>query len=104
VALIVGGTTLKHALHTSLRASFIDLALSCKAVVCCRVSPLQKAEIVEMVRSFPSGLCYYVIIQPAIRYNLFLLRNNIDNFLVQLTLNVNFYRIVEVLLLNRDKV
>ena len=63
VALVVEGTTLKHALHTSLRASFIDLALSCKAVVCCRVSPLQKAEIVELVRIYKFSLlnCSFLV-------------------------------------------
>uniref|UniRef100_A0A7N5JA72 Phospholipid-transporting ATPase n=1 Tax=Ailuropoda melanoleuca TaxID=9646 RepID=A0A7N5JA72_AILME len=29
---------------------FLDLALSCKAVICCRVSPLQKSEIVDVVK------------------------------------------------------
>ena len=28
---------------------FLDVALSCKAVLCCRVSPIQKADIVELV-------------------------------------------------------
>ncbi|VCW97978.1 unnamed protein product, partial [Gulo gulo] len=32
------------------RRSFLDLALSCKAVICCRVSPLQKSEIVDVVK------------------------------------------------------
>ena len=29
---------------------FLDLALSCKAVICCRVSPLQKAKVVQLVQ------------------------------------------------------
>uniref|UniRef100_H2ZKG7 Phospholipid-transporting ATPase n=1 Tax=Ciona savignyi TaxID=51511 RepID=H2ZKG7_CIOSA len=50
VALVVTGATLQHALHTDLESTFLDLALSCKAVVCCRVSPMQKAMIVELVK------------------------------------------------------
>nr|XP_026696288.1 phospholipid-transporting ATPase IA isoform X4 [Ciona intestinalis] len=49
-ALIVTGSTLQHALHKELEETFLDLALSCKAVVCCRVSPIQKAMIVELVK------------------------------------------------------
>ncbi|KAK9518340.1 hypothetical protein VZT92_023649 [Zoarces viviparus] len=49
-ALIIDGTTLKYALTFGVRQYFLDLALSCKAVICCRVSPLQKSEVVEMVK------------------------------------------------------
>ncbi|XP_029698644.1 phospholipid-transporting ATPase IB isoform X2 [Takifugu rubripes] len=50
LALIIDGQTLKYALSFDLRQAFLDLALSCKAVICCRVSPLQKSEIVDMVK------------------------------------------------------
>lgn len=46
-ALVISGLCLKHAIN--FENKFVDLALSCKAVVCCRVSPIQKAEIVELV-------------------------------------------------------
>ncbi|XP_039607307.1 probable phospholipid-transporting ATPase IA isoform X4 [Polypterus senegalus] len=49
-ALIIDGKTLKYALTFGIRQYFLDLALSCKAVICCRVSPLQKSEVVEMVK------------------------------------------------------
>uniref|UniRef100_A0A8C0GQ82 Phospholipid-transporting ATPase n=1 Tax=Chelonoidis abingdonii TaxID=106734 RepID=A0A8C0GQ82_CHEAB len=49
-ALIIDGKTLKYALTFEVRQYFLDLALSCKAVICCRVSPLQKSEVVEMVK------------------------------------------------------
>uniref|UniRef100_A0A670ZTV6 Phospholipid-transporting ATPase n=1 Tax=Pseudonaja textilis TaxID=8673 RepID=A0A670ZTV6_PSETE len=49
-ALIIDGKTLKYALTFGIRQYFLDLALSCKAVICCRVSPLQKSDIVEMVK------------------------------------------------------
>ncbi|XP_053284415.1 phospholipid-transporting ATPase IA isoform X1 [Pleuronectes platessa] len=49
-ALIIDGKTLKYALSFGVQQYFLDLALSCKAVICCRVSPLQKSEVVEMVK------------------------------------------------------
>lgn len=49
VALIVDGTTLKYALSCDLRRDFLDLCISCKVVICCRVSPIQKAEVVDLV-------------------------------------------------------
>ncbi|CAG0884439.1 unnamed protein product, partial [Darwinula stevensoni] len=48
-ALIVNGKTLKYALSAEMRKDFMDLCISCKSVICCRVSPMQKAEIVELV-------------------------------------------------------
>ncbi|XP_072467859.1 phospholipid-transporting ATPase IB isoform X7 [Notamacropus eugenii] len=50
IALIIDGHTLKYALSFEVRQIFLDLALSCKAVICCRVSPLQKSEVVDMVK------------------------------------------------------
>ncbi|XP_026745960.1 probable phospholipid-transporting ATPase IA isoform X2 [Trichoplusia ni] len=49
VALIIDGKSLKYAMGCDLKKDFLDLCLSCKVVVCCRVSPIQKAEVVEMV-------------------------------------------------------
>ncbi|XP_047989999.1 probable phospholipid-transporting ATPase IA isoform X2 [Leguminivora glycinivorella] len=51
VALIVDGKTLTYAMGCDLKKDFLDLCISCKVVVCCRVSPIQKAEVVEMVSS-----------------------------------------------------
>ncbi|XP_076039881.1 ATPase phospholipid transporting 8A1 isoform X2 [Oratosquilla oratoria] len=48
-ALIVDGKTLIYALTTDLRKDFLDLCISCKSVICCRVSPSQKAEVVELL-------------------------------------------------------
>ncbi|KAK6486294.1 phospholipid-transporting ATPase IB-like [Huso huso] len=56
VALIIDGETLKYALSFEVRQSFLDLALSCKAVICCRVSPLQKSEIVDMVKKHVNAI------------------------------------------------
>lgn len=50
-ALIIDGTSLKHALEDrQCRPIFLDLATNCKAVLCCRVSPLQKAKCVELIK------------------------------------------------------
>lgn len=42
--------SLKFALSYECRRDFLDVAVSCKVVICCRVSPLQKAEVVDLVR------------------------------------------------------
>jgi phospholipid-translocating ATPase len=50
-ALIIDGVSLKHALDDrDCRPLFLDLATNCRAVLCCRVSPLQKAKVVELVK------------------------------------------------------
>jgi len=47
--LVIAGNCLDDA--TKDVKKFLDVALSCKAVLCCRVSPIQKADIVELVKS-----------------------------------------------------
>ncbi|XP_021352123.1 probable phospholipid-transporting ATPase IA isoform X2 [Mizuhopecten yessoensis] len=42
--------TLKYALSCDCRQDFLDIAISCKAVICCRVSPSQKAELCNLVK------------------------------------------------------
>ena len=49
-AVIVDGTTLDFVLDHSLRKDFLDLCCSCSSVICCRVSPIQKAQVVELVK------------------------------------------------------
>ncbi|GAB0091473.1 Phospholipid-transporting ATPase [Sergentomyia squamirostris] len=51
VALIIDGQTLKYANSCDLRRDFLDLCISCRVVICCRVSPIQKAEVVDLVAS-----------------------------------------------------
>ncbi|CAJ0646531.1 15830_t:CDS:2 [Entrophospora sp. SA101] len=50
LALIIDGRTLEFALEKDLEKIFLELATMCKAVVCCRVSPLQKALVVKLVK------------------------------------------------------
>ncbi|KAF9411662.1 hypothetical protein BGZ94_001264 [Podila epigama] len=49
-ALIIDGETLKYALSPSLNGLLLDVSKRCKSVICCRVSPLQKAKVVSMVK------------------------------------------------------
>lgn len=45
LALIIDGRCLMYALDPTLRVDLLGLSLSCHSVVCCRVSPLQKAQV-----------------------------------------------------------
>lgn len=50
LALIIDGKSLTFALEREMEKMFLDLAVMCKAVICCRVSPLQKALVVKLVK------------------------------------------------------
>jgi phospholipid-transporting ATPase len=49
-ALVVTGAALVHALKDSLKHPFLALGCQCNAVICCRVSPLQKREVCLLVK------------------------------------------------------
>ncbi|XP_043668540.1 probable phospholipid-transporting ATPase IA isoform X2 [Vespula pensylvanica] len=49
VALVIDGNTLDFALSCDIRMDFLDLCSACKVVICCRVSPMQKAEVVDLI-------------------------------------------------------
>ncbi|KAL0115363.1 hypothetical protein PUN28_010712 [Cardiocondyla obscurior] len=51
VALIIDGSTLDYALSCDIRMEFLELCSACKVVICCRVSPIQKAEVVDLITS-----------------------------------------------------
>ena len=50
LALVIDGKSLTFALEKDMERLFLDLALMCKSVICCRVSPLQKALVVRLVK------------------------------------------------------
>ncbi|XP_072093011.1 phospholipid-transporting ATPase 3 isoform X2 [Arachis hypogaea] len=50
LALVIDGKCLMYALDPSLRVMLLNLSLNCHAVVCCRVSPLQKAQVTSLVK------------------------------------------------------
>lgn len=52
---VIDGETLIAALEPDTRGLFLELCQGCKAVICCRVSPLQKAEVVRLVRENVRG-------------------------------------------------
>ena len=58
-ALIIDGSALKLALESEKSREIFWLITSlCNAVLCCRVSPLQKAKVVELVKGYANGaLC-----------------------------------------------
>ncbi|VDO35173.1 unnamed protein product [Onchocerca flexuosa] len=49
-ALIINGPSLTYALKKELEKTFLDIGCLCRAVVCCRVTPLQKAMVVDLVK------------------------------------------------------
>ncbi|KAJ6426336.1 hypothetical protein OIU84_022031 [Salix udensis] len=49
-ALVVDGRALEIALKSDVRGQFLQLAVNCASVICCRVSPKQKALITRLVK------------------------------------------------------
>ncbi|XP_064421799.1 phospholipid-transporting ATPase ID [Latimeria chalumnae] len=49
-ALIINGHSLAYALEVELEEEFLETACMCKTVICSRVTPLQKAKVVELVK------------------------------------------------------
>ncbi|KAK9046616.1 hypothetical protein V6N11_052501 [Hibiscus sabdariffa] len=50
LGLVIDGKCLMYALDPSLRIMLLTLSLNCASVVCCRVSPLQKAQVTSLVK------------------------------------------------------
>uniref|UniRef100_A0A8D0DAC6 Phospholipid-transporting ATPase n=1 Tax=Sander lucioperca TaxID=283035 RepID=A0A8D0DAC6_SANLU len=48
--LVIDGRTLDWALQEELKSHFLELSQGCKAVICCRSTPLQKSQVVRLVR------------------------------------------------------
>ncbi|XP_053948295.1 probable phospholipid-transporting ATPase IM isoform X3 [Anastrepha ludens] len=49
-AIVINGHSLVYCLSPELESRFLDVASQCKAVICCRVTPLQKALVVELIK------------------------------------------------------
>ncbi|KAL5176247.1 putative phospholipid-transporting ATPase 4 [Glycine soja] len=49
-ALIIDGKTLTYALEDDMKLLFLGLAVDCASVICCRVSPKQKALVTRLVK------------------------------------------------------
>ncbi|KAL1915917.1 uncharacterized protein VTP21DRAFT_6305 [Calcarisporiella thermophila] len=52
LAVVIDGKALTYALEKDVEKVFLSLAVLCKAVICCRVSPLQKALVVKLVKKY----------------------------------------------------
>uniref|UniRef100_A0ACB8E6W5 Uncharacterized protein n=1 Tax=Sphaerodactylus townsendi TaxID=933632 RepID=A0ACB8E6W5_9SAUR len=50
VGLIIDGPTLAFALHETAQSRFLQLTTQVRAVICCRATPLQKSQLVKLVR------------------------------------------------------
>lgn len=49
-AVVIDGESLRYALDPELKSLFLSLGTQCAAVICCRVSPAQKAQTVKLVK------------------------------------------------------
>lgn len=56
LALVIDGKSLGFALEKDIEKTFMELAVMCKAVLCCRVSPLQKALVVKLVKKHQKAI------------------------------------------------
>lgn len=56
LALIIDGRALTFALEKDIEKIMFELSVLCKAVICCRVSPLQKALVVKLVKKYDKSI------------------------------------------------
>ena len=59
-SVVIDGKSLIFALNKrekELRRDFFKLLSMCSSVICCRVSPIQKAEVVELVQEYTKDIC-----------------------------------------------
>ncbi|KAM4719177.1 phospholipid-transporting ATPase ID-like [Anableps anableps] len=54
--LIINGHSLAYALQKDLELDLLRTACMCKTVICCRVTPLQKAQVVELVKKYKQSV------------------------------------------------
>ncbi|KAM4528220.1 phospholipid-transporting ATPase ID-like [Odontesthes bonariensis] len=55
-ALIINGHSLAYALEKDLELELLRTACMCQAVICCRVTPLQKAQVVQLVKKYKQAV------------------------------------------------
>ncbi|XP_032977919.1 phospholipid-transporting ATPase FetA-like [Rhinolophus ferrumequinum] len=54
--LIINGYSLAYALERNLEVELLRTACMCKGVICCRMTPLQKAQVVELVKRYKKAV------------------------------------------------
>ncbi|XP_066966202.1 phospholipid-transporting ATPase ID isoform X12 [Macrobrachium rosenbergii] len=55
-ALVINGHSLVWALNPKLELLFLEVASQCRSVICCRVTPLQKAMVVDLVKRYKKAV------------------------------------------------
>ncbi|XP_051906198.1 probable phospholipid-transporting ATPase IM isoform X2 [Hippocampus zosterae] len=55
-ALVINGHSLAFALKKGLELELLRTACMCQTVICCRVTPLQKAQVVELVKKYKQAV------------------------------------------------
>ncbi len=56
-AVVIDGDSLRYALENDLKALFLQVGVECATVICCRVSPSQKALTVRLVKEGCKAMC-----------------------------------------------
>nr|XP_033791803.1 phospholipid-transporting ATPase ID-like isoform X2 [Geotrypetes seraphini]XP_033791812.1 phospholipid-transporting ATPase ID-like isoform X2 [Geotrypetes seraphini]XP_033791822.1 phospholipid-transporting ATPase ID-like isoform X2 [Geotrypetes seraphini]XP_033791829.1 phospholipid-transporting ATPase ID-like isoform X2 [Geotrypetes seraphini]XP_033791838.1 phospholipid-transporting ATPase ID-like isoform X2 [Geotrypetes seraphini] len=54
--IIINGHSLAHALEEKMEVELLRTACMCRAVICCRVTPLQKAQVVQLVKKYKKAV------------------------------------------------
>ncbi|XP_018428668.1 PREDICTED: phospholipid-transporting ATPase ID-like, partial [Nanorana parkeri] len=54
--IIINGHSLAYALQEKMEVELLRTACMCQAVICCRVTPLQKAQVVQMVKKYKKAI------------------------------------------------
>lgn len=55
-AIVINGHSLVHCLNHSMEHMFLDVVSQCRSVICCRVTPLQKALVVELIKKHKNAV------------------------------------------------
>ncbi|XP_061553466.1 phospholipid-transporting ATPase ID-like isoform X4 [Phycodurus eques] len=55
-ALVINGHSLAFALEKDLELELLRTACMCQTVICCRVTPLQKAQVVELIKKYKQAV------------------------------------------------
>lgn len=54
--IIINGHSLAYALEDNMEVELLRTACMCQAVICCRVTPLQKAQVVQLVKKYKKAV------------------------------------------------
>ena len=59
LALIIDGKSLTYALEDDVKNLFLELAIGCASVICCRSSPKQKAQVTILLQLSKPESCLF---------------------------------------------